>query len=82
MLLTYASSFYSSQNIFGWSQFFGPDKNLNTFCATPKDDFHSVNLVTKVFEEALIANKFLDLFQKFGPVQNTKTFLYLQKDKA
>jgi hypothetical protein len=50
--LTYALSFYRSQNILGWSKLFVPDQKLidilhrsQTFCARPKDDFHSVSLV-------------------------------------
>ena len=44
-----------------------------TFCARQKDDLHSVNwflCVTKGFEEALNALKFLGWLKKFGPAQN------------
>ena len=45
-----------------------------TFCASQKDDLHSVKLVfcagTKVFEEALNTVKFLGWLKKFGPAQN------------
>ena len=47
---------------------------VQTFCSTPKDDFHSVKLFfcagTKVFEEALYAIKYLEWLKKFGPAQN------------
>ena len=46
--------------------FFAQTKNLYTFCATPKDYFHSLSIIgfsadKKVFEEALNAIKFWDL---------------------
>ena len=50
-LLTYALSFYRSQNVLGWSKFFVPDQKFiyilwqsQTFCARQKDDLHSVKL--------------------------------------
>ena len=49
-------------------------KNLFTCCARKKDNLNSVKLFfcagTKVFEEALIAVKFLGWLKKFGPGQN------------
>ena len=85
-----ALSFYRSQNVLGWFNFFVPDqKNIyilwqsQTFCARQKDDLHSVKLVfvpgTKGFEEALNAVKFLGWLKKFGPAQN---ILGPIKDKA
>ena len=45
-----------------------------TFCATPKDDFHSINLVSvpaqKFLKRPLNTIKFLDWLKKFGPAQN------------
>jgi hypothetical protein len=45
-------SFYRSQNVFGWSNFFAPDQKFiyilwqsQTFCARQKDDLHSGKLV-------------------------------------
>jgi hypothetical protein len=50
--LTYALSFYWSQNVLGWSKFFVSDQKFiyilwqsQTFCARQKDDLHSVKLV-------------------------------------
>ena len=50
--VTYALSFYKSQNVLGWSKFFVPDQKFiyilwqsQTFCARQKDDLHSVKLV-------------------------------------
>ena len=59
-LLTYALSFYMSQNVLGWSKCFVPDQKSiyilcqsQTFCARQKDDLHSVKLVF------VMAQKFL-----------------------
>ena len=56
--------FLQVPNYFGWPKFCWPDQKLTyifcqsqTFCATPKNDFHSTNFV---FEEALNAIKFFD----------------------
>ena len=79
--LTFALSFFRSQNVLGWSKFFVPDQKSvyilwrsQTFCARQKDDLYSVKFVfcarTKVFEEALNAVKFLGLLKKFGSAQN------------
>ena len=58
---TNALSFYRSQNVLGWSNFFVPDQKFiyilwqsQKFCARQKDDLYSVKLVylcagTKVF---------------------------------
>ena len=50
--LTYALSFYRSQNVFCCSKFFVPDQKFiyilcqsQTFCARQKDDLHLVKLV-------------------------------------
>ena len=47
-----ALSFYRSQKVLGWSNFFVPDQKFiyilwqsQTFCARQKDDLHSVKLV-------------------------------------
>ena len=52
VLITYALSFYRSQNVLGWSEFFVPDQKFiyilwqsQTFSAWQKDDLHSVKLV-------------------------------------
>ena len=52
MELSYALSFYRSQNVLGWSKFFVPDQKFiymlwqsQTFCARQKDDLHSAKLV-------------------------------------
>jgi hypothetical protein len=72
--LTFALSFYRSQNVLGWSKFFVPDQKFiyilresQTFCARQKDDLHSVKFVS---EEALKAVKFLGWLKIFGPAQN------------
>ena len=52
-ILTYALSFYRSQNVLGWSKFFVSRPNFffyilwqsHTFCARQKDYFYSVKLV-------------------------------------
>jgi len=50
--LSYALSFYRSQNVLGWSKFFAPVQKFiyilwqsQTFCARQKHDLHSVKLV-------------------------------------
>ena len=50
--VTYALSFYRSQNVLGWSKFFVPDQRFiyilwksQKFCARQKDDLRSVKLV-------------------------------------
>ena len=72
--LTNALSFYMSQNIFDWSKFFVLDQKFiyilwqsQSFFAKHKDGLHSVKLVfvTKVFEEALNAVKFLAWHKTF-----------------
>ena len=63
-----ALSFYRSQNVLGWSNFFVPDQ-----CQTKKlFAFSKIGFFagTKVFEEALNAVKFLGWLKKFGPAQN------------
>ena len=68
--------------------FLGPDRKFmyivcqsQTFCTTPKDDFHSQIrfLYLKSFEEALNPIKFLDWLKN---LYQLKTFQDLQKDKA
>ena len=50
--MIYALSFYRSQNVLGWSNFFVPDQKFlyilwqsQTFCARQEDDLNSVKLV-------------------------------------
>ena len=52
MDLSYALSFYRSQNVLGWSKFFVSDQKFiyilwqsQIFCARQKDDLHYVKLV-------------------------------------
>jgi hypothetical protein len=70
---TYASSFYRSQNILGWSAFFGPGQKLvyilcqsQTFCVTPINDFHSGNLVF-VLAQKFLKRHHIQLYFWTGP---------------
>ena len=77
-------------NILCWFKLFGIDQKLiyilcqsQTFCATPKDDFHSVNL------DFVLAQKFLqrhsmqlNFWTDSKNLDPHKTFQDLQKDKT
>ena len=67
-------SFYRSQNVLCWSNFFVPDQKFiyilwqsQTFCARQKDDLHLLKLFFVLAQNTV---KFLDWFKKFGLAQN------------
>ena len=78
---TYALSFYRSQNILAWSNFFVPYQKLiyilpmsQTFFPRPKDDLRLVNsvLVPEQKKNGVALNTilFLDWHKIFGSAQN------------
>ena len=91
--MSYALSFYRSQNVLGWSKFFVPDQN---FCAWQKDYLHSVKLVFVPtqkfwtgtnplsfyrFQNVLCWSKFFEPDQNFIYILcQSQTFCVKQKD--